>query len=218
MKFINSSLAIIIALSSLAANADLMSDVNGLQKSWVTVNYTLKGDAQEDGFEDLIKQADDIVDQYPNSAESLIWRGIIKASYAGAKGGLGAMSLAKSSKKDLEQAMSIDSDAMLGAAYASLGTLYYKVPGWPIGFGDDDKAKELLEKAIAINPNGIDSNYFYASFMFDQDELAQAEKYLNKAKAAAPRPERPKADQGRHKEIETLLAKVHQKQQDEESD
>ena len=35
---------------------------------------------------------------------------------------------------------------------SSLGVLYYKVPGWPIGFGDKDKARDLLQKALAVNP------------------------------------------------------------------
>ena len=45
-----------------------------------------------------------------------------------------------------------------GSAYNSLGVLYYKVPGWPVGFGDKAKARELLQKALAINPKGIDAN------------------------------------------------------------
>ena len=36
-----------------------------------------------------------------------------------------------------------------GSAYTSLGTLYFKVPGWPVGFGDEEKAEELLRKALA---------------------------------------------------------------------
>jgi Tfp pilus assembly protein PilF len=82
------------------------------------------------------------------------------------------LSLAKDAKKPLE----IDESALNGSAYASLGTLYHKVPGWPLGFGDDDTAKEMLEKAMLINPNGIDSNYFYGEFLFDEKKYIQKQR------------------------------------------
>ncbi len=49
----------------------------------------------------------------------------------------------------MDQSISIDGSVLQGSAYTSLGTLYYQVPGWPIGFGDDEKAEELLEQARA---------------------------------------------------------------------
>jgi len=134
--------------------------------------------------------------------------GIIKSTYAGAKGGLGALSLAKESRKSLQKALDLEPTALDGSAYASLGTLYYKVPGWPFGFGDEDKAQELLEQALTINPDGIDPNYFYADYWFEQGDYIKAENYANKALAAAPRPERPLADEFRREEIKQLLVRI----------
>ena len=48
------------------------------------------------------------------------------------------------------------------------GFPYYQVPGWPVGFGDDEKAEQLLKQALAINPTGIDPNFFYGDFLLDQ--------------------------------------------------
>ena len=148
---------------------------------------------------------------YPNSAESWIWSGIIKSTYAGAKGGLGALSLAKESKADLEKAMSLNDHALEGSAYTSLGTLYYSVPGWPVGFGDDDKAEELLQKALALNPNGIDSNYFYGSYLINEKRYDEARQFLHKAQMAPPRPDRQLADEGRQQEILDALAGIEGK-------
>lgn len=188
--------------------------VSQLQSEWAEANYNLTGKAQKQAFEDLIARADEAKTQTPNQADVLIWRGIIHSSYAGIKGGLGALSLAKTAKADLEKALKLDRKALNGSAYTTLGTLYYKVPGWPIGFGDDDKAAELLEKALTLNPDGIDSNYFYALFMMDQKKFTAAEKYLLKAGHAAPRPDRPLADKGRQAEISKALQQVrHQLRQ-----
>jgi Tfp pilus assembly protein PilF len=107
--------------------------------------------------------------------------------------------------------MEIDPNALQGSAYTSLGTLYFKVPGWPVGFGDDDKAEELLKKALVINPDGIDPNYFYGDYLLEQKRYAEAEQALLKAQQAPARPERPLADAGRQEEIQVALLTVRKK-------
>jgi cytochrome c-type biogenesis protein CcmH/NrfG len=198
---------------STAATESFSTQLLELQQQWAKVNYQLVDDAQRDGFDNLVKQAQELVKTNPNDANSLVWLGIVESSYAGAKGGLSALSLAKSAKKSLEESMKIDDSALNGSAYASLGTLYHKVPGWPIAFGDDDTAKEMLEKAMVINPNGIDSNYFYAEFLFDEKEYTKAKEHLTLALQASPRLERPLADQFRRVEVNQLMAKVDKKLQ-----
>ena len=111
----------------------------------------------------------------------------------------------------MEKAIELDQTALQGSALTSLGTLYFKVPGWPVGFGDKDKARALLAKALTLNPDGIDPNYFYGLFLIEQHEYAQAQVALEKAKKAAPRPGRELADQGRHTEIDAALAQVRKK-------
>ncbi len=85
------------------------------------------------------------------------------------------------------------------------------MPGWPIGFGDKKKARAYLEKALQINPDGIDPNYFYADFLTEQGEYEKALQYFEKALAAPPRPGREDADAGRRQEIETGIQKSRQK-------
>jgi tetratricopeptide (TPR) repeat protein len=196
------------AADDAAFNAELLS----IQQAWAKVNYeTPAGDAREQAFDALEKRAEKFTQQNPDRAEALIWEAIIESSYAGAKGGLGALSLAKEARGNLEAALKINPNALDGSAYTSLGTLYYRVPGFPLGFGNHDKARELLKKALAINPNGIDPNYFYGDFLYEQGEYAQALQYLDKAAKAAPRPGREVADKGRHAEIAALQAKVKAK-------
>lgn len=191
--------------------ADVLADIKPLQDRWAEVNYALPEDDREKAFAELLATADKVVGSNPDRAEALIWRGIIKSSYANAKGGLGALSVAEASKADLEQAIALDPTALQGSAFTSLGVLYAKVPGWPIGFGDNKKAKELLLKALEQNPQGIDPNYFYADYLAGKRDWAQALRYLEIAKAAAPRPGRESADAGRQQEIAALLAKVQKK-------
>lgn len=191
--------------------ADTLTDIAPLQHGWAEVNYKTAEDQREKAFAALLVQADAVVAAHAGEAEPLIWRGIIKSSYAGAKGGLGALSVAESSKADFEAAMSINDQALQGSAYTSLGVLYSKVPGWPIGFGSGKKAKELLEKALSINPQGIDPNYFYAEYLFEKRDYQDAMRYLELAKQAPTRVGREDADAGRQQDIAQLMARVQKK-------
>ena len=191
--------------------ADVLADIKPLQQRWAEVNYQLDEDKREQAFADLLTQADAVVAANTDKAEAYIWRGIITSSYAGAKGGLGALSLTEKSKADLEQAIALDATALQGSAYTSLGVLYYKVPGWPVGFGSDKKARKLLTKALELNPQGIDPNYFYAEFLTEERDYKAAMRYLQIAKQASARPERPLADSGRQQEIATLERKLVKK-------
>ena len=201
----------ILILPAMALAEPTDNVVSELQKEWAVANYELSGDAQIKAYETLITKADTFVAENPGSAEIHVWNGIIKSAFAGVKGGLGALSLAKQARVELETSLEIDDRALNGSAYASLGTLYFKVPGWPVGFGNDKKAVQFLKKALQINPDGIDPNYFYADYLLDKKDYSGAEEYLLKALDAEPRVERPIADAGRKQEIDLALAVVRQK-------
>lgn len=191
--------------SSLAA-ADVDSDLAQMQLRWAEINYQIEGKAKFTAFEQLVEQADKLTSANPDSAAVWTWSGIIKSTFAGAKGGLGALGLAKAAKADLDKAISIDEEVLNGSALTSLGTLYHSVPGWPVGFGDEDLARELLLKGVTLNPENIDTNYFYGTYLMDAKQYQQAKEHLLRAQHAPPRLTREIADAGRQKEIAEALA------------
>jgi tetratricopeptide (TPR) repeat protein len=200
---------ILISMSFLT-QAQMTDAIADIQTQWAIVNYQTVEDDQEGAFEKLAKTATQMVLNNPKNAHALVWEGIVYSTYAGVAGTFSAGKLAKTAKKSFEAAMKIDGSALNGSAYTSLGVLYYKVPGWPLSFGSDKKAMEYLKKGLEYNPTGIDSNYFYAEYLLDEeDDYIKAKKHALIAKNAAPRPERPLADKGRQAEIETLIAKIN---------
>jgi len=203
--------AVLLLLSNHLYATTLTDDIRDIQHEWARIKYQAGESEQEKLYEALAAKAATVTARYPGKAEPLVWEGIIYSTWAGAKGGLGALSLARESRKQLEAAIAIDPRALQGSAYTSLGTLYFKVPGWPIGFGDSEKAEELLKRALEINPDGIDPNFFYGEFLLDEDRYAESVAVLNHALQAAPRPDRPIADAGRKAEIlDTLdMARKH---------
>jgi tetratricopeptide (TPR) repeat protein len=209
---LGSCLCALPLLAARAADPGFDAELLRLQQAWAHVNYEVPaGDARVHAFDELEKRAEQFTHANPKRPEALIWEGIIESSYAGAKGGLGALSLCREAKGNLEAALALDPKALDGSAYTSLGTLYYKVPGFPVGFGNDDKAGKLLKKALEINPDGIDPNYFYAEYLYEQDRYREALQYLDKATKAPPRPGRETADKGRRGDIAQLRQKVEAK-------
>ncbi|MBL0455699.1 hypothetical protein JD499_00470 [Aeromonas enteropelogenes] len=198
-------LAILLGAAGAQAADDALTPI---QQQWAVCQYQQVDKAKERCLETLSGQAEQASAKEPFRTDLLIWSAIVKSTWAGAKGGLGALGLVKEAKAKLELALKQDPKALDGSAYTSLGSLYYQVPGWPVGFGDDEKAEQLLKQALAINPNGIDPNFFYGDFLFDQGRKAEAKTYLDKALTAPARPGRELADEGRRSEIRERLAKL----------
>ena len=193
---------------ALAGAAPVDDAVAELQRDWEVIRYQTPAAEREKRFEALAARAHRISESFPERSEPLVWEGIVVSSLAGEKGGLGALSLVKQAKAMYEHAIRIDGKALGGSAYNSLGVLYYKVPGWPLGFGDEAKARELLQKALVINPQGIDANYFYGEFLVETHHGDEAVPYLERALQAPPRPGRQVADSGRREEARALLSRL----------
>ncbi len=201
-------LAACLGVTALAHAAPGEELIRPIQDRWAEIKYRQPEKLQADLYHELAVQARQLSQAQPNLAPALIWEAIVVSSEAGARGGLGALSLAKEAKKLLEESLKLDETALNGSADTSLATLYVKVPRWPIAFGDKDKAEELFRKSLAINPTGIDPNFFYGEYLIDEDRVAEGRRYLEKALAAPARPGRELADQGRRKEIQALLNKT----------
>ena len=211
-------IAISLFVSSMflqSAFAGVDEDVFQLKKTWEQLKYKTLLSEQEKGFESLLAQSEKVTAQYPNKAEPLIWQGIIEGTFAGVRNGirgqLAALSLVKDAKQHFEQAIKIDPNGSDGSAFTSLGSLYYQVPPWPIAYGDNEIAREMLSRGLALNPDGIDANYFYGEFLFKRGQLNKATEVLKKGLLAASREGREVADEGRKKEVNDLLKKIADK-------
>ncbi|WP_332815686.1 tetratricopeptide repeat protein [Ramlibacter sp.] len=182
-----------------------------LQHDWEVIRYQTPASEREKRFAALAARAHTLSEAYPGRSEPLVWEGIIVSSWAGEKGGLGGLGLARQARSLYEAAIQADPNALQGSAYNSLGVLYYKVPGWPVGFGDKAKAAELLQKALQVNPDGIDPNFFYGEYLAETGQADKAVGYLERALKAPPRPGRQIADAGRRDEARQLLEQIRAK-------
>lgn len=220
--FRKSPIQLVLVALTLGLSANVFADTDvvsfndallDVQHRWAQANYRETGRAQKQAFQDLLGDARALAEQNPSRAEALVWQGIVASTYAGVKGPFGAMSLANEAREALLAAEALDPDVLDGSVYTSLGTLYSKVPGGFIGFGDDDVALGYLTRALELNPTGIDPNFFYAEFLFEHEDFEAAREALLRAQDAPHRSNRPLADEGRQLEVAVLLEQVNRQLQ-----
>ncbi len=212
MKFnsIIATLCLSFAFSGVARADSLADQVQELARGWDHANFEIKDSKTSlAALKTLEAQAAAVAASNPKSADPLVWKAIIVSTEAGDTGGLGALGMAGDAKKLLEKAAALNPNALGdGSVYTTLGSLYYQVPGFPIGFGDSAKARNYLLKGLAQNPSGLDANYFYGDYLFHQGKFADAKKALETALNAPARPDREVGDKGRRAEVAELLAQV----------
>lgn len=191
------------------ALADMSGDVKAVNDGWAHITYEVKGSStQTKALDQLARQAATVVARYPGRAEPLLWQGIIVSEQANRANFFHKLGLATRARDLIARAYTIDPRAADGGAALSLGVLYYKVPGSPLAWGDDDKAGKLLKQALAIDPDGLDANYFYGDYLLSKGDKAGARAYLQKALRTPHDTSRPVWDAGRRREVQALLAKA----------
>lgn len=192
-----------------AAHADMVSDVKVVNDGWAHIAYQVQGSStQTKALDRLAQQAAQVVARYPGRAEPLLWQGIVTSEQANRANMFHKLSLATKARDLIAKAYAIDPRAANGGAALSLGVLYYKVPGSPLAWGDDQRAGKLIKQALAIDPGGLDSNYFYGDYLLDQGDKPGARAYLQKALRAPHDPSRPAWDAGRRREVQAALAQA----------
>lgn len=198
------------ANAAFAETAPLDASIEKLQHEWATAYYKTPEKDKEAAFEKLVEEAHKVSAANPGRAEPLIWEGIITSTLAKYQSIFSAGGTAKAARDLLLAAEKIDANALNGSALTSLGSLYYKVPRFG-SFGDHDKARDYLERALKVNPDGIDPNFFMGELMVERGDSAKALEYFKKALNAPARPGREDADTGRKAEIQEAIKKIEKK-------
>jgi tetratricopeptide (TPR) repeat protein len=191
----------------------LNAEILDIANSWAHIKFEEEDTArQQKEIAALAERASALMKKYPGRAEPVIWKGVLLsegASMANEDHSMfTARSLAYEARDTLLEAEKIDPAALEAGAPASLGVLYYRVPSFPIGFGDTELARKYLEEAVRNAPNGMDANYFYGDFLYNQGDYAGAQRVWKHALTIPVNTERPVWDKARRQVIQENLAKL----------
>jgi tetratricopeptide (TPR) repeat protein len=190
-------------------NPAMDADVMSINNAWAHIRYEVKDrSAQYNQLAALERQAHQMTVKYPGKAEPLLWEGIVVSEEAARASTLRQLGIATRARDILAKAYAINPRVADGGAAMSLGVLYYKVPGWPLGFGSTAKARTYFQQALVQDPAGLDNNFFYGDFLAQEGDKVRARQYLQRALRAPTNPVRPVWDAGRRNEVRALLAKL----------
>lgn len=197
MSYCRSAVAVMLVMILMGPVTTLADDgeVAALRERWETITTDMPDDARGQAYAELVEEATQLVESSPDDADALLWKGIALASEARAKGGPGALGLAKEARDDLERVVELDPSGGNASAYVTLAVLYQRVPGWPLGFGDSDTAEALFQSARQIRPEGIDVNYYYAVFLAEEGRVDDALEHARLAVEGEPREGRTASDE-----------------------
>jgi len=203
--FLSGCLAALLMSSSAWAMADYGAELLAIQRTWAEIKYLLPKAERRDAFASLLSKSEAFYRMYPDKADAMLWSAVVLYTYAGEVRGIKALGMVKQSRRLLRRAEKINPKAADGLIHTALGQLYYKVPGWPIAFGDDAKAKKYLLGGLERNPDGLDANYFMGDYLLRKKQYHQAAIHLRRAIQAPARLQRPIADAGRKADALELL-------------
>jgi len=193
------------------AASELNNSLVSLENEWAATYYQASEAQQRQAYPQLLNKAADLVKRYPQAAEAKIWLATIMVSNAPLESSLTVLTTLDNAKALLEESIKQNPSALNGAAYLTLGTLYYRVPGWPVSFGDVAVAEQMLKTSLQINPQGVDANYFYGDYLLRQERVGEAEVYFRKAVQVSARKQQLVNDQHLQQDATAVLANIHQK-------
>ncbi len=206
-------LALLPLASSGAQARGLQPDVQAIAREWAQIKYLSKSDSERKRkMEKLGAKADALASRYSGRVNVLIWDGIVNSERASLTWGFSALKLATKARDILKKAYRMNPAALDAGAPTSLGVLYYRVPGFPVAWGDTKKARKYLEEAVRLAPQGWDAHYFYADFLYRQGEYRKAEKILTKALQMPGDPQRPLWSKVFPRVMRSLLARIRHKE------
>lgn len=124
---------------------------------------------------------------HPDSVPLHFWLSVLYGMYGNVKGVMSSLSLVNPIKDLAQWVIDHDPTYEQGGAYRVLGRLYFKLPG--LFGGDNDKAIELLTKAVKLGPRHYNAHLFLAEVYLDEGRRDEAKKLLEQVLKGAPDPE-----------------------------
>lgn len=167
------------SLPAWSTDTELERAVNDLNTQWEAANYSKKPNPPQ--LQQLLQQVQSLKQQYPNRAEPFALEGLVLVSLAEADSGLSSPAKLSQAIDAFERAIALNAGVLDASAPITLGALYHCLP---LLLRDDDKAQNLLQQAIGLQPNAMQPNYYLGAFLLEAGQFDAAIGYLKKAHAA----------------------------------
>lgn len=190
-----------------AFNKSLDQNINPEESAiYLLQSYYFKGmftgiseEEQKEVYEEGRSLGEKMMDEFPDSAPIKFWYGANIGRWAKVHGFLKAATsgVAKKLRQVCKDIIELDADYQGGGGYRILAQVHYHAPNIPIlmGWPSDEKALELIEKAMEIAPEHPTNRMLYAEILLEFDRNKEAKKHLQHVLDMTPRPTHTVEDQ-----------------------
>lgn len=108
---------------------------------------------------------------------ALYWKAVAMGKLSEESGILNALRMTRPMEQLFLRVIALDENYDNAGAHKALGRMYYKLPGFPISFGNKVMALFHLKRAHALFPNDIITRAFYAEVLLDMGRVQEARKH-----------------------------------------
>lgn len=135
-------------------------------------------------FENCIAIAEQALARNADDVVGLFWKAAAMGKMAGDSGILNALRMLRPMEKILLKVVALDEKYGNAGGHRALGRMYHQLPGFPIGFGSNQKALMHLKRAHELFPRDIITRAFYAEILYDEGRKEEARKHADFVVAA----------------------------------
>ena len=130
-------------------------------------------------FENCIAIADQALALNGNDVRALFWKAVAMGKMAEGSGIVNALRMLRPMEKNLLSVIALDEKYENAGAHRALGRMYHKLPGFPLSFGDNQKALKHLKRAHDLFPSDVITRAFYAELLYDVGRIEEARKHAD---------------------------------------
>lgn len=151
----------------------------------------LDKEEQKDVYDKGKNLGERMMDRFPKSVPIKFWYSANSGRWSDVNGFWAAATdgIAKKLRNVCRDIIKLDPKYQGGGGYRILAQVHFYSPNIPLvmGWPSDDKALELVEKAVEIAPEHPTNLLLYAQILLEFDRSGEAQDYLNKILQQEPR-------------------------------
>ncbi len=134
-----------------------------------------------------LRYAEETIKMFPNNPDGWIRKSIFLGTYAITVGVLNVLYLAKDIKNAALKAYQLNKRYYYAMPCQILGRIYFKLPPFPVSYGDPDKAAKYLYEAFKFAPNFAHIYMYLAELEASRGNIKLAEEFLDKIPQLHPK-------------------------------
>jgi len=136
-------------------------------------------------YNNCLETADKALAGNANEIVGLYWKAVAMGKLSEEMGILNSLKMTRPMEKLFLRVIALDERYDNAGGHKALGRMYFRLPGFPISFGNKEKALFHLKRALELYPHDLIAKAFYAEALYDMGKKQEAIK-LAEAIVATP--------------------------------